>query len=252
MLTPRFTANAPRMIPYRMKRRSGQNTAYWFDLRIAQDKSFFTNRGAMRFLFCHTMSTESLVKVVKRNKDDSHGEILEQKNDQIGEEVRYRRLKDSPYAAQRSVGNHQRSDKTILKITPRIDQIIHGIPTFQVEQGSTRIDIIEHLTRQLLQSSNKEKLIEELSPQDGSEETTSIIVEQGNIQAFELMEFTQFNAKYTSLGHIHCYCGSILSGASEAVQQQIIENVIQNFELMTMSAFKIKKKMSRGNNYHLI
>ena len=38
MLTPRFTENDPRMIPDKMKWISVQNTVYWFDLKIAQDK----------------------------------------------------------------------------------------------------------------------------------------------------------------------------------------------------------------------
>ena len=47
----------------------------------------------------NAMPTESLVKKVKRNEDDSRGEINHQKEDQIREEVRHIRLKDDPNAA---------------------------------------------------------------------------------------------------------------------------------------------------------
>ena len=38
VLSPRFEESEPRMIPCRMKWSSGQNTVFWFDLRIVQDK----------------------------------------------------------------------------------------------------------------------------------------------------------------------------------------------------------------------
>ena len=84
------------------------------------------------------MPAESLVKVVRRIQDDSQGEILHKKKDQIREAVRHIRLKESPYAAQRAVGNHQRNDRPILQITPRSDQRIDGVPKFQVEQDPCR------------------------------------------------------------------------------------------------------------------
>ena len=132
------------------------------------------------------------MKVVKTNEEDSQGEILfYQQQDQVGEEVRHICLKESPRAAQRAVGNHQRIDRPILKVTPRIDQPINGVSKFQIEQESTGREIIANLTRQVSQSSNKEKLMKELSPQDGqnphpmSEESKSIIVEQANMEALD-------------------------------------------------------------------
>ena len=68
------------------------------------------------------MPAESWANVVKRNKDDSHGEIPYQKKDQIDEEVRKIRSKESPCAAQRAVGNHQQNDRPIL------NQRINGVP----------------------------------------------------------------------------------------------------------------------------
>ena len=69
MLTPRFIENDPRMIPYTM---TVQNTVELFDVKIAQNKSFGfdQSKSTARALY-NTMPAESLVKVVKRNKDDS-------------------------------------------------------------------------------------------------------------------------------------------------------------------------------------
>ena len=50
----------------------------------------------------------------------------------------------------------------------------------------------------------RSSLLEELSPHDGqmlppmSEETKNIVFEQGNIEEFEIMELTRFNAKYVT------------------------------------------------------
>ena len=44
-----------------------------------------------------------------------------------------------------------------------------------------------------------------------------------------------------SVGHTQCYCGSILQGVSEDVQEHIMKTAIQNFHMLTTSAFEIKK-----------
>ena len=77
-------------------------------------------------------------------------------------EVSRVRLKEHPNAAQQPVGDHQRFDRPVQKITPRIDQRISGLPEFQIEQGVTRREIIANLTRQVFQSLNKAKLMEGL------------------------------------------------------------------------------------------
>ena len=120
------------------------------------------------------MPPESLVKVVKTNKDFSPGEMFYQKKDQIREDVRHIRLKESPHAAQRAVGKHQRIDTPILKITPRIDQRIDGESQFRLQQDPTRNEIISVKYYSLPMS----------------EEMKHIIVEQGFIEAFEFMELT--------------------------------------------------------------
>ena len=108
------------------------------------------------------------------------------------------------------MGNHQRRDRPILQITPRIDQ--RNKWCTKNEQGLVRREIIEHLTRQELHSSKKKKdgRIASTSwtkTQPMSEETKSIIVEQGKIEAFELLELTDTTQceicdKYMSVGHI--------------------------------------------------
>ena len=60
---------------------------------------------------------------------------------------------------------------------------------------------------------------------------------------------TSEETKKMSVGQIYCYCGRILPGASEEVQKQITKNVMQNFDILTVSAIKIKKGLSRGHKY---
>ena len=185
MLTPRFEEDEPRMIPSTMKWRSIQNTTYWFDRRIAHDKrlAFYqSNNNATSAK--NKMPAKSLMKMVKRNKDDSQGEILCQKEDLVREEVRHIRL--------------------------RIDQ---------------RIDPIKYYNLQTENSWWKS-----CPPQDGqknqpmSEDAKNIIVEQRNVEVFELMDLPdkiqcEICHKYTSVGHTQRYCGSILTSASEEVQK---------------------------------
>ena len=87
-------------------------------------------------------------------------EILHHEKDQLHGEVRHIRLKEKANAAQRAAGNHQRVDRPILKITPRIDQRIDGVPKVQVEQDPTRREVIANLPRQVLQSADRAKLME--------------------------------------------------------------------------------------------
>ena len=102
---------------------------------LAQGKGlkFYQSESNAIFLF-DTMPSESSVEMDKRNNDDSEGAILNQRKDQILEEVRHIRLKESPYAAQRVVCNHQGSDKPILKITPRLDQRNNAYTNFRLSK----------------------------------------------------------------------------------------------------------------------
>ena len=86
-----------------------------------------------------------------------------------------------------------------------------------------------------------------------SEETKSIIVEQSNIEASEILEIKEKSMqkchKYMSAGHTYCYCGRMFPSASEDVQEHILKNNIWNFEIFTTSAFEIKKEPPHGNKY---
>ena len=84
---------------------------------------------------------------------------------------------------------------------------------YQNEQDLFRREIKEHLSRQELQSSKKKKRMGGIAStrwtktQPMSEETKSIIVEQGKIEAFEILELTdtiqcEICHKYMSVGHI--------------------------------------------------
>ena len=124
-----------------------------------------------------------------------------------------------------------------------------------MEQDLTQREIVavKYYTLQIL-----EKLQEELFPHDGHKhrpmsEETKHIVEQGNIEEFEFKELTKIRCeicqRYMSVGRTGCYCKGMIPGASEEVEEQIVKHVIQNFDFLTMSAFKIKKGIARGNKH---
>ena len=187
----------------------------------------------------------------QKKKYDSQSEIVCQKKDQIQEGVRHICLQENPNTAQQAVGNHQRVDRPILKIKPKIDQIIHGLPEFQVEQDPTRRDIIPNLTPQVLQSPKREKLVEELSPQDGenshpmSEETKNIIVEKRNIEAFESTKLAvkmqcARSHKYMSAAFFTVIVVEIFQVPTRTNSQECH----QNFDLLATFAFKSEKTIT--------
>ena len=92
-----------------------------------------------------------------------------------------------------------------------------SLELLQVEQDPASREIISNVTRQVLQSSNRAKLMDELSPQDKeksqpmSEETKDIIVEQGHVEVLKLSESTdkiqcERCHKYMSDGQTYCHC----------------------------------------------
>ena len=173
-----------------------------------KDWDFIIRRANAMLLF-HSMSAESLVKVVKRQKRPITGRFSVKRRIRFEKEFRHIRLKKSPYATQRVLGNHQRLDKPILQIKPRIDQILKGRPKFQFAHTilETR-QIIAKITRQVLQSSNRE------------------------------VDVRIVTTRWTNTPTLELNGGRTLPGASEEAQKQFIMNVIQNFDLLT-TAFPI-------------
>ena len=105
-----------------MKWRSVQNTAYWFDMRVAQDKGFSLIKDQCNLSVQHNASYKFGESGPKKIKKMSHKtRFFCQKKDQI-QEVRHILQKESSHAAHRAVGNPRRSDRPILKKKPRIDQ----------------------------------------------------------------------------------------------------------------------------------
>ena len=114
------------------------------------------------------------MKVVKRNEDDSQGEIFfsKQGSDSMPSE-----------------GQCECSTTGCMKITLRVDQRVDDAPQCLIQQDSTRREIIANLTTQVLQSSNRANFGQQSqvgqTSQPMSEETKDIIVEQGKIEALE-------------------------------------------------------------------
>ena len=91
-----------------------QSTENKYDLNIGQAKELEFDQSKRNAM------PQRLVNVVKRNDDDSRGEINHQKKDQIREEVRHIRLKENQNERQQAVGDHQRLDRHTLKIAKEL------------------------------------------------------------------------------------------------------------------------------------
>ena len=76
MLTPRYEPNEPSEIQHKLKWKT--NAVYWFDVRLAQHKGLdFWQSINNAVILYDSMLAACLVKVVKRNPDDTEAEIPE-------------------------------------------------------------------------------------------------------------------------------------------------------------------------------
>ena len=88
VLTPRYELNGPRKIAYTLKWGRMHNAIFWSDLRLAQNSgldSWQTINNAITLY--ESMPANCLVKVVKRNVDDTKVEILFEKGEPEQREV---------------------------------------------------------------------------------------------------------------------------------------------------------------------
>ena len=87
MLTSRFEENEPRTILCQLKCGPMHNAVHWFVLRLAQNKGleFWQTINHAIILYC-SMPAECLVKIVKRNLDDTEADILHEKKNNLNQE----------------------------------------------------------------------------------------------------------------------------------------------------------------------
>ena len=79
MLIPRVEQGKPGMLPFKFKWRRAHHAAYWFDLKIAQDKGLvFWQTISNAMLLQEFKPGACMVKAVRKNTDDTEAEILYQ------------------------------------------------------------------------------------------------------------------------------------------------------------------------------
>ena len=110
------------------------------DSRKQRIKLFLSKNNAIKLFY--TLLHERSMKAVKTNKDDPPFDILQQEQDQIPEDVRHIRLKESPHVAQRAVGNNQRIDRLIRKITRDLTKALVVDEKFLFGQDPSRREIV--------------------------------------------------------------------------------------------------------------
>ena len=135
-------------------------------------------------------------------------------------------------------------------IDPVIDQWFNGISN----EDQVRQAPISHLIRQALKSSKEQELMQEQFPEKGrqftliSDQSDQIIKEQGIVEAFELLEFTNkvqctHCQRYVTSGHICCCFGRahVYAHPNPVIAEQTRRSVKQQFELLTTPAFLLVK-----------
>ena len=104
------------------------------------------------------------------------------------------KLHDAP-RQEPAQGNLMR-ERAANRLTQRNDHRVNGVPKAIVNADPTRRAFIGSLTKQVLQSPNRAALVKELFPEDGKrytptyEETKTVVKQQGNVEALELLELT--------------------------------------------------------------
>ena len=145
MLTPRVEENKPPIILITMKWRSVQNK-YNILVRIAQHKG-------ISILSIREQSAFFVYRHAKREFGENGQKMIHKarffiEKDQIREEVCHFLFKRNPYVKKQIASNHQRIDRPILIFTPRMDQILDGVPKFQVEKDlrekSLRVSLVKY------------------------------------------------------------------------------------------------------------
>ena len=85
-------------------------------------------------------------------------------------------------------------ERATIALSPNIDHRFDGIPQAVVQQDPGRRAFIASLTKQVLEHPKKAALVKELFPQDAKitrkivRKPKTVIQEQGNLEAFGLLE----------------------------------------------------------------
>ena len=106
-------------------------------------------------------------KVVRRNLDDTEAEILCERKLSERKEALRMKLHEAP--RQEPAQKNLMRERAAIRLTPRNDHRVDGVPKAIVDEDPTRRALIASLTKQVLQSPNKAALMKELFPEDVQE-----------------------------------------------------------------------------------
>ena len=151
VLTPPVEDDTPRMLLYTLKSGRAHNAVYWLVLWLAISNSI---------ILYGSILADSLVKVVRWHCEDTEHEILYQK--------RVAELKEAPrivlkQTALLETAPRKLALRTPVKLVPKIDRSLHGVPQATVYKDQARKQLISNLTRLVLRHPQKKKLKEELN-----------------------------------------------------------------------------------------
>ena len=146
-------------------------------------------------------------------------------------------------------------ERAAIRLTPRNDHRVQGVPQAVVDEDPTRRALFASLTKQVLLSATKSALMKEPLPQDGkrctptSEEAKTVVKEQGNVEALELLDLTDtvqcgqlpytcdFWARLLSMWT----CPQKVKNPDPLIEEQIQHFFKQKFDSLTTTAFVLRK-----------
>ena len=146
-----------------------------------------------------------------------------------------------------------------VRLAPRIDQRLEGVPQAGFDKEQARRETISNLTRLDYEHPQKKKRMEDPVVESGGtykpmiDDARHIIKDQGNVEAFEHLALTdkircKHCHKYVSAGHVYFHCGRLLQyeEPDSDIQKQIQHLTIKRYDFLTIAAFVLKKRAASG------
>ena len=195
VLTPRVEVKSTTKTSLRIQIGKVAQRCLLVRLKLAQDKALVSWQTISNAITLYeSTSADRSFKVVRRNVDNTEAELLYERDLLERKGALRMKLHEAP-RQEPAQGNLVR-ESTAIRLTPRNDHRVVGVPQAIVDENPTRRALIASLTKQVLFSSNKAALMKEPFPENGrwcthmSEEAKRVVKKLGNVEALELSELT--------------------------------------------------------------
>ena len=252
--TPRHLTK-PRVRPYKNTWKCHQNTVYWCNLKLAQEKGshFFTKHYHMQSFSTSHYLLLALRAVSMRTQEELYQKVrltprlprvVLKSNSQCGQQdLRSQDARSSwdPPSGSKSYGETRNN---------AVDFRILGIPLATIEQqDTTRENKVKKLIEKFENHQNKESFLQDLSQTQKinkfSKELQELIADMNNTEIFELCENSSKQQcpecnTFWEIGMICCSCGRNMTSS-----QRPTEFEQNNYDVTSIPGCVIKKNSRR-------